>query len=95
MKWTELKEQLISAEMDKLHIKRNFGMPTYYVIYNDNNKDIKAYTNDSQIFDFFDEPNELDYEKTEDYELALEKHNYAMRKAKKLYQDALDRYSDE
>ena len=84
----------------KLKIKNNFDgkhWPCRYAIYDDDEvpRTIIAYTNDTEIFDYLEEPDETDYSDDAEFESALEHHRHAVKKATELYEDALERAENE
>lgn len=79
----------------KLIVKRNFDekhWPSKYAIYDiDSMSDVKAYTSDTEIFDWLNaDPIDL-----LDDETAAEHHAEALRKATELYNEALEAFENE
>lgn len=84
----------------KLKVKNNFDSKHWtcrYAIYDDDEvpRTIIAYTNDTEIFDYLEEPDETDYSDDAEFESALEHHRHAVKKATELYKDALERAENE
>ena len=84
----------------ELKIKRNFDQkhwPYRYAIYDDNEvpRTIFAYTNDTEIFDNLECPSPDDYDNNEEYAEAIFKYQSIYRKARKLYEEAVERAKEE